>query len=886
MRKSFALFLVFSLFTFASNAQGNFNLVGTAATLGNDCYRLTSNTISQNGSIWNTQSINLNQPFDFSFSVNLGSNNAGADGMTFVLQPQSSATGTGGGGIGAQGISPSVIVELDTYTNGQYNDLNSDHIGILSDGNMNHFGATSLAAPIQASATNANIEDGQDHDFRVTWDPTTQDFEVYFDCVLRLSYTGDIVNQIFGGSPSVYWGFTASTGGASNLQTVCIQSIATTSSFSTVQLCPGDSIQISASVNDPTASYSWSPTTNISNPTSATPVVSPTTNTLYIADITTPCLQRFDTVEVEMISQYDASFSLQDSFCIYSLAADAVTTNPSGTFSGTGITPNGTFDPQLAGPGTYNITYSIPGNCANSLSKVITVIDTPTAEFTLPEEICINDTVTLSAVTPGGIWSGQSVNSQTGFYNPSLTGPGSYQVKYTVNNYCINTDSAIIRHITPFQASAPPAQALCEGDTLQLNGSVNALNTNSNYPPIYNWSGTGITSGNNPATFVANLSAGVYTVTVSAATSNGTCGSSDSVDVTVYAAADTDFDVEDAYCSSISSNLPIIPNTPGIGTWAVNPLAPTTGTFNPNQFIPASIGVGTWEITYTITDSQSSNGCGNSSTDTVVIVDAPPAAVVGDSTYCVGDSILLSALGDGISQIEWYSDDTLNTVGPVFNNGYATENDANTTLELEVLLNNQGCVGPPTNVTLLISPSPQALFSVPADTFTSPTTVQFVNNSVGATSYLWQFPDGGESDAFEPEYLFNQVNSAPLTVLIAENDFGCLDTFALNFFMEANAVILNIPNVFTPNGDGCNDFFGVPSSNCGSTTGGQFIQNFKDYTVTIFNRWGQEVIQFGPDGFWDGQDQPDGVYYYVIEATGSDLNTVTRTGSLQLISRK
>jgi gliding motility-associated-like protein len=74
---------------------------------------------------------------------------------------------------------------------------------------------------------------------------------------------------------------------------------------------------------------------------------------------------------------------------------------------------------------------------------------------------------------------------------------------------------------------------------------------------------------------------------------------------------------------------------------------------------------------------------------------------------------------------------------------------------------------------------------------------------------------------------------------------------------------LDIPNVFTPNGDGYNDYFEV-------TTDGVTV-----YEFTVFTRTGARVYHsLSPRIFWDGKsnggkDLKEGVYYYVIEETES-----------------
>jgi gliding motility-associated-like protein len=73
---------------------------------------------------------------------------------------------------------------------------------------------------------------------------------------------------------------------------------------------------------------------------------------------------------------------------------------------------------------------------------------------------------------------------------------------------------------------------------------------------------------------------------------------------------------------------------------------------------------------------------------------------------------------------------------------------------------------------------------------------------------------------------------------------------------------LIIPNVFTPNGDGYNDFFVISG-----------IDTYSGSEVTIFSRWGQKVyekVNYDNDMPWDGKDMQgnqlaDGVYFYVIK---------------------
>ncbi|NRB63138.1 MAG: gliding motility-associated C-terminal domain-containing protein [Saprospiraceae bacterium] len=91
-----------------------------------------------------------------------------------------------------------------------------------------------------------------------------------------------------------------------------------------------------------------------------------------------------------------------------------------------------------------------------------------------------------------------------------------------------------------------------------------------------------------------------------------------------------------------------------------------------------------------------------------------------------------------------------------------------------------------------------------------------------------------------------------------------------------------VPNAFSPNADARNDeFFIHPEATC----------QFSEFTVQIFDRWGNLLFTSDSPGFsWDGQvnnqDLPQAVYLYAIQYTlegGSDSDRETLIGQLNLI---
>lgn len=212
--------LSLAAFFFSISLQAQYILNGSATQNTCNCYTLTQAQNNQTGSTWNSNKINLNNPFDFVFNVFLGCKDAdGADGMVFILQPISTSVGTAGGGMGFQGIVPSVGIALDTWQNTESNDPPYDHLSIQINGDINH--ADDIVPYMQASPTNPNIEDCKWHTLRIIWDPAAKLLKTYFDDYFIQQANIDLITTVFNNDPLVYWGFSAATGGSNNLQQFC-----------------------------------------------------------------------------------------------------------------------------------------------------------------------------------------------------------------------------------------------------------------------------------------------------------------------------------------------------------------------------------------------------------------------------------------------------------------------------------------------------------------------------------------------------------------------------------------------------------------------------------------------------------------------------------------
>lgn len=120
----------------------------------------------------------------------------------------------------------------------------------------------------------------------------------------------------------------------------------------------------------------------------------------------------------------------------------------------------------------------------------------------------------------------------------------------------------------------------------------------------------------------------------------------------------------------------------------------------------------------------------------------------------------------------------------------------------------------------------------------------------------------------------------------------CYDTLYLDGYIVADTSFVDVPNVFTPNGDGTNDEFIVK------------FWSMKEIKISIFNRWGKllhvwesnNVINYGntiktdPQSVWDGKVGgkvcTPGVYYYVVEGIGRDDRRRKQSGFFHLFRDK
>lgn len=161
----------------------------------------------------------------------------------------------------------------------------------------------------------------------------------------------------------------------------------------------------------------------------------------------------------------------------------------------------------------------------------------------------------------------------------------------------------------------------------------------------------------------------------------------------------------------------------------------------------------------------------------------------------------------------------------------------------------------------------KADFSVEPSQGEAPLEVAITDNSIRASSYIWDFGDDTLSYLASPDYHTYYIPGIYKMKLFIESENFCKDSLSLDITVEPSS--LDIPNVFTPDGDGLNEFFIVES------------KSLRSLFVQIFSKGGQRVYVFDGKGDaladwqgWDGRigagKASPGVYYYIIRAHGWD----------------
>lgn len=402
----------------------------------------------------------------------------------------------------------------------------------------------------------------------------------------------------------------------------------------------------------------------------------------------------------------------------------------------------------------------------------------------------------------------------------SITQSGDYQAVLYNSNGCSSTTNTLEVSVSPVPSliisTLNNETQFCPGSSLALSASAGF--------EAYSWSLGNSNVGNSSS--LEAIVEGVYTVV---GTTIDSCEAEASIQIT-------------------ESTEPIVSITPNgnIETCALSQTLNATPGYIYQWFDGNGEILGQNNSTIYIEENgvytvlaTNALGCQSFSSDvSITFIEAPEFSVIVPDAACEGNIVQLMIEGD-ILDIVWNTGGT-NTSLNISTSG---------TYTAQMVFDN-GCEAVASiNYEFLLIPSLNYEIVEEANCF-SPALIDL--DYVGDLSWSSNAVAANSDSTTLSVSILSSIN-LPLSVSLGE----C--SISENIYLAVDCASLFIPNVFTPNQDGVNDFFQVVGEGIG------------EFELIIFNRWGKIVFQTNdPSTRWDGgYDEyyvPDGVYYYIVKA--------------------
>ncbi len=140
-------------------------------------------------------------------------------------------------------------------------------------------------------------------------------------------------------------------------------------------------------------------------------------------------------------------------------------------------------------------------------------------------------------------------------------------------------------------------------------------------------------------------------------------------------------------------------------------------------------------------------------------------------------------------------------------------------------------------------------------------------------------------DEFIESLNWNNGQTGKSITVNSENNYiltmstGCGNPFVDTSFVDYRVCDIEMPNIFTPNGDGVNDTYVIKGD----------TEIFNEFNIIITNRWGNVITEYNdPSGVWDGTNNKgeiveEGVYFYNVQAVTLQNEAIVKKGFIQVV---
>ncbi|UPK72153.1 PKD domain-containing protein [Chitinophaga filiformis] len=515
--------------------------------------------------------------------------------------------------------------------------------------------------------------------------------------------------------------------------------------------------------------------------------------------------------------------------------------------------------------GFYTLSIKDGNNCITTVTDTIKKLSLVTLTASAsPASICAGQTATLSVTASGGTATNYSWTPGTATGNSisvSPTDTTSYIVTAQDAFGCLLKDTVDVAvKPTPVADFSALPDVVCLGanHTLTFTGTAGTAATYD----WHNFSGAVIQSGSGAGPYDIRFNtANTYTVQLQV-TEDGCVSNTATHNITVSQPPTASFTVSKTpVCAGESTTITFT------GAYAGN----ATPVWNwGGGVVQSGSGFGPYTVKYQQSGSIGliiqDNICADTAVPvTVTAIPMPVADFTTDlTTGCAPAVISFDNLSQLADTYEWSLGNGYQTTQaePVYS--YSTPGAYTVTLKA---ISQGQCATTITKTALInIVAPPLAAFSA-APGANNPVefkngTFTFNNTSQFAMEYNWDFGDGTLSSLEDPQHKYELPGSYRV-ILYAKNDIGCVDSISHAWYIVVPDLVLEIPNVFSPNGDGINDRWSIDG-----------LKARPAAKTEIYNRWGQIVftgIGYAPwDGTRGGRSLPTGTYYYVIKTSADE----------------
>lgn len=421
----------------------------------------------------------------------------------------------------------------------------------------------------------------------------------------------------------------ATNGMGSNTVTVTnyitVNAIPTANAGSDVAICLGSTTTLTATGG---TTYSWTPSTGLSATNISNPVANPTVTTTYSVTVISGGCSSTDAMTVTVNPIPTANAGSDVAICSGSSTNLSASGGTSYSWTPSAGLNNAAVSNPVASPTvttTYSVTVTAAG-CSATDDITVTVNSLPIVNAGSDVAFCNGGSTNLSA--SGGLtytWSPATGLSATNIANP-VAAPGT-TINYTVIvsdvNNCQASDEVLITvHPLP-AANAGLDVTICTGNSANLSASGGTS---------YTWTpATGLSATNIANPIASPTTTTSYTVLV---TDNNSCQASDEITVTVTGALVANAGNDTSICFGSSVGLSAGGGT--TYTWT-----PSTGLSATNIANPTASHTAT--ITYTVTVSSGACSASDDITVTVNPLPTPTITAGGPTTFCAGDSVILTS---------------------------------------------------------------------------------------------------------------------------------------------------------------------------------------------------------------------------------------------------